>query len=148
MFERLKVLYECAITAYQQITKTWFAPFIGRLHRAATLPARITIDVDLNSSKADPIGDPLLRIQWEPLEFGSRIEVAVAHGSVKFFTFESERSSRLQELILRLRPDQSESLGTLLCHDRASDFFFDYPIRKTVFSWLEEDLKRISWLHH
>jgi hypothetical protein len=145
-FERIGAVLESALLAYRQIVQEWFAPMAERLYLAATLPARVLVDVDMQEGQTGIMSEPMLRIRLEPLPKDSTTVVVLQPGVVDFTTFDREACSRLHELVVRLRPELAESLGATITTSRSHDMFSNFATRNLVYRWLEDDLRRIRWL--
>ena len=90
--------------------------------------------------------EPWVEISWEPLPHGRESEVVVETGRTQSAGFDSEIGQRLLANLAKLRPESSDSLGIVWSAQAAHDLFSESAIRKMTFRWLEDDLRRISWL--
>ena len=144
--ERIGAVFRLSLAAYTQIVQQWFGTMAFRLDRAATLPARLSIDVDLQQKANGMMSDPLLMVTWEPLAKAATTQLVLRQKAVDFMVFESEVYSKLRDRLVQFRPDHAESLGTVIGHQRGSDLFSDYAVRNLVYEWLQDDLRSIHWI--
>ncbi|HVC94726.1 MAG TPA: hypothetical protein VND64_13585 [Pirellulales bacterium] len=145
-FERIRALCERAVAGYGEIVGEWFAPMAGRLDRAATLPARLLVNVDMKEGQTGATSFPILTIRWEPLPKNATTQVVLQPGIFEFGALDPEALSRLREQLGHLRPEFVESLAVLITHAASHDMFSDFAIRTLVYKWLVDDLRRINWI--
>jgi len=145
-FERISAVFQLSLRAYTEIVEEWFAPIAMRLDRFAILPARILVEIDMKAGPNPMLSDPKLRITWEPLPNGSLTEVVLQAGDFNFCAFDSDACTRLHERAIQMRPERAESIGVVICNSGSHDMFADFSIRKLVYSWLEDDLRKIHWI--
>ena len=147
LFERIAAVYSSALSAYVAIGNKWFKKLAARFDRAATLPARIRLEVDPKAGESDFRSEPMLREVWEPLPKSDTTELVITSAELRFGVFEPDCMAEIRGAILRERPEFAEFLGYVISTGLTNNIYSDFAIRKLTFSWIRDDLSRIGWLH-
>lgn len=138
---RAKAVFEGALIGYQQLVAVWFSAFSSRLRVAVLLPARIVV----NLSKA-PDGTPHVWWYFEALPHNnpSMVEVSFHDGNLKKSDWDLFRS--LENNWRFLRPVTAAWLTPWTQGKISTDLFGLTPATILAYTWLWNDLQRISWV--
>jgi len=145
--ERITAVLLAAIKAYEAIVNTWFPKLAKRMQTMAILPARFV--GEYLPSSANPYGVSSLDWHWEPLQYGkaSSVDISIQRNFEKNTSWEEMQSlfANNRQNVIAYRPDSSSWLSISLTNQNPWHFFNHAPVGEIAYSWLENDLGRISW---
>ena len=145
LLERTSVIYQQSIEAYIQLVDTFFPALKNRLQTYNVFPAILKGQLVISKIKGMQ-GHP--RLEWYldplPLNQKNRVDIELCEESTLPLMDRGELSAGYDKL-RRMRTECAEwigyqSIGQLL------DNFQPDPVTETVYGWLWDDLKRISWV--
>ena len=147
MLKRTRVVLAAAIEGYKQLASTWFHPFASELTTAALMPAKLIGKlIPPPASESEHWKGPSLQWYWLPLPKNEPESVEIELASQ---LSEDDLESRFQEIyhaIQNLRPEAASWLSATY-HDQVFyDLFSADPVTTIVYSWLKDDLQRVSWI--
>jgi hypothetical protein len=141
LLERVRIILEGTLDSYHRFVEELFPRLAPHMLIAATLPARLTGTLILNSREGRPDISPYVAWHLEPLPPGSENELSVG--------IARERAGREYMLgVLRrtqsMRPEAATWISSPEYAD--SEFFGKAPATELAYEWLWDDLKRVSWV--
>ena len=142
---RTKAVYAGALEGYQQLVDRWFPMLVPRLEKAVTLPARLVGEVVVPPDPSKREGMPHIRWYLYPLPYDSRSEVEIQFGeSLADFEAGRELLYFLTGRGRSLRPEAAGWISTAIHGESVG--MGPTPVTGLVYSWIWDDLKRISWI--
>lgn len=145
MLARAKAVYAGAIKGYQQLVNTWFPKFAPRLATAVTLPARLVGIVTLPQPDEGPRCFPGVEWCFEALPHGQQSYVDFCIGETGTLMKNVHFPSALNERLLSQRPEAAAGIRTSM-HSQILDVFKPNSAIELAYSWLWDDLNRVSWV--
>ena len=143
LLERTRTIYQAAIQCYTHLVHTWFSNFASRLQTAATLPARFVGVLEIPQTEGEvPI------MQWHSKCVPSEAEnyVDIQLGNILWRSDTRTFSNKAREKLRLLRPNLHQWMYTSLHDSSLRDVLQFKPVTQIVYSWLWDDLKKISWV--
>lgn len=145
LLERTSAIYQQSIEAYIQLVDTFFPALKNRLQIYNTLPSilkgQLTIP-KIGGKRRCP------RLDWHfdplPLKQTSRVEIELCD-KIDFKPADRGELSVVYDKLRRMRPECAEWIGYQSTGQLLDNFQPD-PVTETVYGWIWDDLKRISWV--
>jgi hypothetical protein len=143
--QRTAAVFTAAVEGYTQLVATWFQAFEPELATAALFPAKLVgMLVPPSCSQATPAETPGLSWYWLPLARGQQsslcIEIGVEHSDHR------ELFQIMRDQVRRFRPREADWLPMSIHGTDAGTILAENPATELVYKWLEDDLRRISWV--
>lgn len=141
LLERTRLVFTAALEGYQEITSTLLEPLRPRMRLAATLPARLI------GRLVHPRGEQGPGLEWylDPLPSGSATTVDIQLVDELTPLGSYDELYALQQRLTAARP--KEPWLHAVIHHQALHIFDQTPGAQLVLSWIEDDLKAISWFN-
>jgi hypothetical protein len=139
--ERVRAVYEAALSTYELVVDRWLPLLAPRLRTAAMLPAVLR-----GSFKpGKPVGDewPTLGWYFVPAPPGEESRVEIAFGEALFR--DDSDYDRDHDRLIRLRPEASGWISSVYTQALAGDIFQGAPLAPLVYGWIERDLTDTNW---
>lgn len=137
---RTKAVFEGALQAYQQIITSWFPKFASRMEIVALLPAQIVVVLGRTKD-----GKPTRGWYFEPLAPGNQSIVDVRFNQASVQESDTSILKKLRNRIQIFRPEMTTWLTPSIHGQLSTALFGLMPATELVYTWLQEDLKRIAW---
>jgi hypothetical protein len=141
LLERIKLIYKSAMDSYPSLINTWFSKMSNRMQIAVTLPARLKGNFSPPSDNLPPA------LTWylEPLPQDSQniVDIQINKDNSKY---DVEKFRILRDRLRSLRPSASHWISFTWHSQSLTDIFEVNPIAKLTFDWLQDDLRRVSWI--
>lgn len=148
LLERAHIVFRGALESYTHLVETWFPRFAPRLSLYAQLPVRLTgiaIPSPRTRTPDPPPRIPLTSWHMEPLPRHARSVVDFRIGKREEWVLDRNLLKRLEAQLHTLRPE-ARRWTFPWAYKGELPIFSSFPVRKLTYKWLEDDLRRISWL--
>jgi len=139
---RAETVYAGALEGYQQLVHTWFPMFAPRLQTAVTLPARLVGVITPPQPDKGLEGIPCIGWYLEALPQGSQSIIDLCLGEDRMGV---EHLRLVSDRIRSLRPEATAWISPVLRHE-VLEIFDSNSATELAYSWLWDDLKRVSWV--
>ena len=138
LLARTRLVYEAAVTIYEELASTFFPAMRSRLGTATLMPFTLVGSL----APKDAARSPGLTYYLDPTDDGERNEVSITIG-VEGDTWETV--GYMHDRIQRLRPDVARWARASVISTRLAVFGAG-PATALAYRWLSADLKAVGWI--
>jgi hypothetical protein len=142
MRSHAETVYKGALDAYQQLVKTWFPKFAFRLETEVLLPARLVGIVTPPQPNQELKSAPVLKWCFEVLPEGEQSTVDFRLADQNLWDYIAALNDHLRSR----RPEAVTWISSTTIHVSNLDVFHPNSATKLAYTWLWDDLKRVSWV--
>lgn len=148
LLDRAHIVFRDVLESHTHLVETWFPRFAPRLSLYAQLPVRLTgvaIPSPRTRTPDPPPRIPLTSWHMEPLPRHARSVVEFRIGKREEWVLDRNLLKPLEAQLRTLRPEARRWIFPW-AYKGELPIFSSFPVRKLTYKWLEDDLRRISWL--
>ncbi|MFB8791800.1 MAG: hypothetical protein U7123_23890 [Potamolinea sp.] len=142
MRSHAETVYKGALDAYQLLVKTWFPKFASRLETEVLLPARLVGIVTPPQPNQELKTAPVLKWCFEVLPEGEQSTVDFRFADQNLWDYIPALNDHLHSR----RPEAVTWISSTTMHVSNLDVFHPNSATKLAYTWLWDDLKRVSWV--